>query len=66
MQSTTIGKKLYLGFLAVIVATGVVPALLSTIPALRRIIPQEFHNSPSPLLLLRGEEISAFLKNSGP
>ena len=41
MQSTTIGKKLYLGFLAVIVATGVVPALLSTIPALRRIIPQE-------------------------
>ncbi len=34
MQATTIGKKLYLGFLAVIVATGVVPALLSTIPAL--------------------------------
>ncbi|MCK7480008.1 MAG: hypothetical protein M0C28_24040 [Candidatus Moduliflexus flocculans] len=42
MQSTTIGKKLYLGFLAVIVATGVAPALLSTIPAVRRMIPQEY------------------------
>ena len=40
MQSTTIGKKLYLGFLAVIVATGVLPGLLST--ALRRFIPQEY------------------------
>ena len=40
MQSTTIGKKLYMGFLAVIVATGVLPGLLST--ALRRFIPQEY------------------------
>jgi methyl-accepting chemotaxis protein len=40
MQSTTIGKKLYLGFLAVIVATGVLPGLLST--ALRRFIPPEY------------------------
>jgi methyl-accepting chemotaxis protein len=40
MQSTTIGKKLYLGFLAVIVATGVLPGLLST--ALHRFIPQEY------------------------
>jgi methyl-accepting chemotaxis protein len=40
MQSTTIGKKLYLGFLAVIVATGVVPSVFS--PAFRRIIPQEY------------------------
>ena len=40
MQSTTIGKKLYLGFLAVIVATGVVPSVLST--AFRRFIPQEY------------------------
>ena len=40
MQSTTIGKKLYLGFLAVIVATGVVPSILST--ALHRFIPQEY------------------------
>src|SRR5512136_2796887 len=39
MQSATIGKKLYLGFLAVIVATGVVPSVLST--AFRRYIPQE-------------------------
>ena len=42
MQSTTIGKKLYLAFLAVIVTTGVVPAFLSTVPALRRVIPQEY------------------------
>jgi methyl-accepting chemotaxis protein len=40
-SSTTIGKKLYLGFLAVILATGVLPGLLSA-TVLRRIIPQEY------------------------
>ena len=40
-SSATIGKKLYLGFLAVILATGVLPGLLSA-TVLRRIIPQEY------------------------
>jgi methyl-accepting chemotaxis protein len=37
---TTIGKKLYLGFLAVILAAGVLPGALSI--ALRRVIAQEY------------------------
>src|SRR5574341_55881 len=40
-SSATIGKKLYLGFLAVILATGVLPGVLST-TVLRRVIPQEY------------------------
>src|SRR5574341_2114526 len=40
-SSATIGKKLYLGFLAVILATGVLPGVRST-TVLRRVIPQEY------------------------
>jgi methyl-accepting chemotaxis protein len=39
-STTTIGKKLYLGFLAVILAAGVLPGFLSIV--LRRVIPQEY------------------------
>jgi len=38
--TTTIGKKLYLAFLAVILATGVLPGVLSV--GLRRVFPQEY------------------------
>ena len=42
MESTmTIGKKLYISFLVVIVATGVLPGVLST-TLLSRVLPQEY------------------------